>query len=75
MRNSPTPVFSACMHRHVTVITTGCRRFVSGEVFDDLEEHVQCLDCGEYLSLAEAYASMKGIQYQSGSINPKSPET
>ena len=42
--------YSPCMHRHVVVDTSGSRRFVEGEVTEDIQVRALCLDCGEYLS-------------------------
>jgi len=49
--------FSACMHRNITVVTTGNRRFVQGEVTDNIVEYIQCMDCLEYLTEAEVRAA------------------
>jgi len=54
------PIFSPCMHRHVVVVSTGIRRFEAGEVTDDIEEHVECIDCSEYLSELEVRAAWEG---------------
>jgi hypothetical protein len=54
------PGCSPCMHRHVVVVTTGTRRFVEGEVVDDIVEHLQCMDCMEYVSEAEVRAARIG---------------
>ena len=49
-----------CLHRHVVSVTTGSRRFVEGEVDDDIKEYLLCLDCLEYLSEAEIRARWSG---------------
>jgi hypothetical protein len=51
---------SPCLHRHVVLVTTGTRRFVEGEVVDDIVEHLQCMDCLEYVSEAEVRAAWIG---------------
>jgi hypothetical protein len=50
-------IFSPCMHRHVTVETLGGRSFSEGEVFDNIQERLRCLDCLEYLTEAEVRAA------------------
>ncbi len=52
--------FSPCMHQHVVVDTKGGRRFVEGEVTDDILVRALCLDCGEYLSEFEVYGTWRG---------------
>ena len=49
-----------CMHLHVKVITCGSRDFVSGEVFDNIQEQVLCMDCGQYLSELEVLGVWQG---------------
>ena len=49
----PQPVFSHCLHRHVRVIHNGQRTFSEGEVFDNIQEQVLCLDCMETLTETE----------------------
>lgn len=48
--------FSPCMHRRVTTEITGSRRFIEGEVFDDIQERLICLDCLEYVTEEEVRA-------------------
>lgn len=36
-----------CDHKNTTLLTTGGFHFSAGEVWDDIEETVICLDCGE----------------------------
>jgi hypothetical protein len=42
--------YSPCMHRKVVLDSTGGRRFIDGEVDDDVLVRCLCMDCGEYLS-------------------------
>ena len=49
----PQPVFSHCLHRRVQVIHNGSRTFYAGEVFDNIQEQVLCLDCMETLTETE----------------------
>ena len=49
--------FSPCMHRQVITETTGSRRIVDGEVWDDICERLVCLDCGEYVTEEEVRAA------------------
>jgi hypothetical protein len=58
------PGYSPCMHRHVVVVTTGSRRFVEGEVVDDIVDHLQCLDCLEYVTEAEVRAARSGTSLE-----------
>ena len=50
-------IFSPCMHRHVVVDASGGRHFTAGEVWDDIQVRVLCLDCLEYLSEDEVRAA------------------
>jgi hypothetical protein len=56
--------FSPCLHLHVVVFTTGSRRFSQGEVTDDIQERLQCLDCLEYVTEAEVRAAWNGISLE-----------
>jgi hypothetical protein len=56
--------FSPCMHRQVVVDTSGGRRFVEGEVTDDIMIRVLCLDCGEFLSESEVRGTWRGENRQ-----------
>ena len=49
----PQPVFSQCLHRHVQVIHSGGMHFCEGQVWDDIQEQVLCLDCLKVLTEAE----------------------
>ena len=42
--------FSRCLHRRVTTVVDGSRRMVEGEVWDDIQEKLMCLECGEYVT-------------------------
>lgn len=42
-----------CLHRHVVLDTTGGTHFSAGEVFDDIQERLLCLDCMEYVTEAD----------------------
>ena len=57
-------LFSPCMHRHVVVVVTGSRRFSQGEVTDDIQERLQCLDCLEYVTEAEVRAAWNGVSIE-----------
>jgi len=57
-------LFSPCMHRHVVVVITGSRRFSQGEVTDDIQERLQCLDCLEYVTEAEVRAVWNGVSIE-----------
>jgi len=48
--------FAPCLHRNVVVETTGSRTFAEGEVSDNIEEHVLCLECMRVLTEAEVRA-------------------
>ena len=52
--------YSPCMHRHVVIETAGAMRFIASEVFDDIEEHLRCLDCLEYLDEEEVLSAWNG---------------
>jgi len=38
-----------CPHHHTFIDTTGGWHFYGGEVWDDLEDHLICQDCGAHL--------------------------
>jgi hypothetical protein len=48
------------MHRNVAVDTSGGRRFVEGEVTDDILVRALCLDCGEFLSESDVRGTWRG---------------
>jgi hypothetical protein len=56
--------YSPCMHRNVVVDTSGSRRFIEGEVIDDILVRALCLDCGEYLTEAAIRGSWDGEPHQ-----------
>lgn len=51
---------SHCMHRNVVIDTSGSRRFVEGEVDDNILVRALCLDCGEYLTESEVRGTWSG---------------
>ena len=53
-------IASTCLHLHITVETVGARRFIQGEVVDNIEERLRCLDCLEILSEAEVRSAWNG---------------
>ena len=55
--------YSPCLHRHVVVDASGGRRFVEGEVTDDILVRALCLDCGEFLTESEVRGAWRG-EYQ-----------
>jgi hypothetical protein len=42
-----------CLHRHVVTDITGGMQFNAGDVFDDIQERLLCLDCMEYVTEAD----------------------
>ena len=42
-----------CPHRNVVLDTTGGIHFSGGEVWDDIQERLLCLDCMEYVTEAD----------------------
>ena len=52
--------YSRCMHRKVVVDASGGRRFVEGEVTDDIMVRALCLDCGMYLTESEVRGTWRG---------------
>jgi hypothetical protein len=52
--------YSPCMHRNVVVDTSGGRRFVEGEVTDNILVRALCLDCGECLTESEVRGAWVG---------------
>ena len=69
----PQPVFAHCLHRHVRVIHNGQRTFYEGEVFDNIQEQVPCLDCFQTLTEEEVRATWNARsicpQYDSASLD------
>jgi hypothetical protein len=56
--------YSPCMHRNVVVDTSGGRRFVEGEVTDDIQVRALCLDCGEYLTESKVRGAWRGEYHE-----------
>ncbi len=56
--------FSSCSHRNVVVDLSGGRRFVEGEVTDDILVRALCLDCGEYLTELEIRGTWDGEPHE-----------
>ena len=56
--------YSPCLHRQVVVDTSGGRRFVDGEVTDDILIRALCLDCGEFLTESEVRGTWSGEPHQ-----------
>jgi len=52
--------FSPCLHRRVVIETTGSRGFSQGEVTDNIQEHLLCLDCLEILDEEEVISAWHG---------------
>ena len=52
--------YSSCLHKNVVVDLSGGRRFVDGEVTDDILVRALCLDCGEYLTESEVRGAWDG---------------
>ena len=48
--------FSRCMHGRVTTVITCGRHFIEGEVWDDIQERLVYLECGDYITEAEVHA-------------------
>ena len=49
--------FSPCLHRRVTTEITGSRNIIEGEIWDDIQERLICLDCLEYVTEEEVRAA------------------
>ena len=56
--------FSPCLHRHVAIEMSGGMHFIAGEVSDDIQERLLCLDCQEYLDEEEIFTVWHGGQTQ-----------
>jgi len=52
--------YTPCIHKNVVVDLSGSRRFVEGEVTDDILVRALCLDCGEYLTESEVRGAWDG---------------
>jgi hypothetical protein len=59
-------LFSPCLHRHVVPVTIGSRRFSQGEVNDDFQDLLQCIDCLEYVNEAEVRSAWSGKSLEKG---------
>ena len=66
----PQPVFSSCLHRHIQVVYNGSRSFSEGEVFDDIQEQVFCLECMQTLTEAEVRATWNGYSNFGSAAEP-----
>jgi hypothetical protein len=60
-------LFSPCLHRHVVPVTTGSRHFSQGEVYDDIQDLLQCTECLEYVTEAEVRSAWNGKSLEEGS--------
>jgi hypothetical protein len=60
--------FSPCLHLHIVFVTTGGMHFTNGEVWDDIQELLLCLDCMEYLTEAEVRARWNGTELGDATI-------
>jgi hypothetical protein len=49
--------FAPCLHRRVITESSGGRHFSEGEVWDDIQERLLCLDCMEYVTEAEVHSA------------------
>jgi hypothetical protein len=45
--------FAPCLHRRVVLDITGGVHFSAGEVRDNIQERLLCLDCMEYVTEAD----------------------
>jgi hypothetical protein len=43
------PIIRDCPHKNTVLHTTGSMRFEAGDVVDDQEDHLVCMDCGAVL--------------------------
>jgi len=57
---SATPIYSPCLHLNVVPVAIGRRWFEDGEVTDNIQELLQCMDCLEIVSEAEVRAAWSG---------------
>jgi hypothetical protein len=60
--------YSPCLHRHIVTVTTGGMHFTNGEVWDDIQELLLCLDCDEYLTEPEIRARWNGSELGDAAI-------
>ena len=54
-------MYSTCLHRNVRVITRGRMTFYGGDVWDDYQDQVLCLDCQSVLPEVEVRQSWAGM--------------
>lgn len=47
------PEFTNCMHRHIQVNTKGKMYFSGGDIYDNLQDQIICLDCMRTLTERE----------------------
>jgi hypothetical protein len=57
-------VLFPCPHRNLVLDTTGGMHFSAGEVWDDIQERLLCLDCFEYVTEADIHADQSPINNQ-----------
>lgn len=57
-------VLLPCPHRNVVLDTTGGMHFSGGEVWDDLNERLLCMDCMHYVTEADIPANQSPIANQ-----------
>ena len=53
--------FMRCMHPRATTEITGGMHFSAGEVWDDIQERLVCLECGEYVTEEEVRAGWGAV--------------
>ena len=58
---SAIPIFSPCQHLNVVPVAIGRRWFEQGEVEDNIQVLLQCMDCLEIVSEAEVRAAWQGM--------------
>ena len=61
--------YAPCRHRHVVPVTIGRRRFIEGEVTDDIRILFQCTACLEYVSEPEVRSAWNGQSIKEGSTS------
>jgi hypothetical protein len=63
-----------CPHRNITTVLVGSRRFIQGEPWDNIQERLLCLDCGDYVSEAEVRARWNGTDYFEDDLSEEEPD-
>ena len=53
-----------CLHRRVVLDINGGMHFNAGEVWDDIQERLLCLDCLQYVTEAEARSAWHGFSLE-----------